>query len=51
VIMLSVVCNWKQSPETENADLVAEWQPHVDPETVKEYEWTDTDTNLPPGQL
>lgn len=44
--MLSVACKWKQKYLTEDASLVAGWQPHVNLEPEKEDEWSDTPLNL-----
>jgi hypothetical protein len=37
--------------DTENTNLVAGWQWHVDPELVKEEEWSDADTDPPTGRF
>jgi hypothetical protein len=43
VTALSVACSWKQ--KTVDANVVAGWQPCVDPEPAEEDEWSDTDTD------
>jgi hypothetical protein len=49
VIVLSVVCKWNQKIlKNKDASLVAGWQSHVDLESVKEHECSDTDIASPP---
>jgi hypothetical protein len=36
-----------ENTDIEDVSLVAEWQPCVDPEPLKEDEWIDTDIDTP----
>jgi hypothetical protein len=47
--MFSVACNWKQNTGTEDANLVAVWQPLVHLDPVKGV-WSDTYIDTPLGQ-
>jgi hypothetical protein len=40
-----------KSIKTEDANLVAGWQPHVIPLSEKQDEWSDTDMDLPQDWL